>query len=286
MNFLRVERGLSDNTVQSYSYDLQKFKEYLDDRGIPLNEASQGDILAYFNLQREEGKSGRTLSRYLASIRCFYRYLMQEHYIQQDPTENLESPKVERLLPRILSVGEVDLLLSQPDVRTVWGLRDKAMLELIYATGMRVSELLGLDTDHLNLDAGFVRCFGKGAKERIIPVGEVALRYLKEYLAKGWVKLRKSPREKAVFLNRRGKRLSRQGFWKILKGYAKKAGIQKEITPHVLRHSFATHLLENGADLRVVQELLGHADITTTQIYTHLSQKKLREVYERSHPRA
>ncbi len=224
MNFLRVERGLSDNTVQSYSYDLQKFKEYLDDRGIPLNEASQGDILAYFNLQREEGKSGRTLSRYLASIRCFYRYLMQEHYIEQDPTENLESPKVERLLPRILSVGEVDLLLSQPDVRSVWGLRDKAMLELIYATGMRVSELLGLDTDHLNLDAGFVRCFGKGAKERIIPVGEVALRYLKEYLAKGWVKLRKSPREKAVFLNRRGKRLSRQGFWKILKGYAKNAG--------------------------------------------------------------
>lgn len=286
LNFLRVERGLSSNTIQSYRYDLEKFKEYLDGKGISLKDGSQTEILSYFNEQREAGKTPRTLSRYLASIRCFYHYLLQEYYIQVDPTENLESPKAEKHLPRILSVGEVELLLSQPDVGTVAGLRDKAMLELIYATGMRVSELLGLNTEHINLDAGFVRCFGKGSKERIIPVGEVALQYTREYLARGWVKLRKNQREKALFLNRHGKRLSRQGFWKILKGYAKKAGIQKEITPHVLRHSFATHLLENGADLRIVQELLGHADITTTQIYTHLSQKKLREVYERAHPRA
>ncbi len=286
LNFLRVERGLSNNTVQSYRYDLEKFKAYLDSKKIALKDASQTMILGYFNYQREQGRTPRTLARYLAAIRCFYHYLLQEYYIQADPTENLESPKPEKHLPRILSVGEVDLLLSQPNVGTVAGLRDKAMLELIYATGMRVSELLGLNTEHVNLDAGFVRCFGKGSKERIIPVGEVALQYMREYLAKGRAKLRKNHGERALFLNRLGKRLTRQGFWKILKGYAKKAGIQKEITPHVLRHSFATHLLENGADLRVVQELLGHADVTTTQIYTHLSQRKLREVYERAHPRA
>ncbi len=286
LNFLLVERGLSNNTVQSYRYDLTQFEAYLAEKETTLKDASQTVILGYFNYQREQGRTPRTLSRYLAAIRCFYHYLLQEYYIQADPTENLESPKLEKHLPRILSVSEVDLLLSQPNVGTVTGLRDKAMLELIYATGMRVSELLGLNTEHVNLDAGFVRCFGKGSKERIIPVGEIAVRYTREYLAKGRAKLRKNNWERALFLNRLGKRLTRQGFWKILKGYAKKAGIQKEITPHVLRHSFATHLLENGADLRVVQELLGHADITTTQIYTHLSQRKLREVYERAHPRA
>lgn len=286
LNFLLVERGLSRNTVQSYYYDLTQFKTFLTDREASLMTASQGEILSYFSYQREQGRTGRTISRYLAAIRCFYHYLLQEYYIKVDPTENLESPKSEKHLPRILSVEDVDILLSQPNPGKVTGLRDRAMLELIYATGMRVSELTGLNAEHLNLEMGFVKCTGKGSRERIIPVGEIALRFTREYLFNARVKLRKNNWERALFLNRLGKRLTRQGFWKILKGYACKSGIQKEITPHTLRHSFATHLLENGADLRVVQELLGHADVTTTQIYTHLSQRKLREVYERAHPRA
>ena len=286
LNYLRAVRGLAGNTVQSYRYDLTHFTGYLAKGEISFEEVSQETILDYFNELREQGDTARTQSRYLAAIRCFYRYLLQEHVILVDPTANLESPKLEKHLPRILSVKEIDLLLGQAKSGTVAGLRDRAMLELMYATGMRVSELVGLNTDQLNLDRGFVRCLGKGSKERIIPIGEIAVQYNREYLNRGWVKLRKNTWEKAIFLNLHGKRLTRQGFWKILKEYAKRGGIQKEITPHVLRHSFATHLLENGADLRVVQEMLGHADVTTTQIYTHLSQRKLRDVYEHAHPRA
>lgn len=286
LNYLRVVRGMAHNTVQSYRYDLTHFAGHLAAEQVSFEEVSQTTIMDYFSRLREQGHTARTTSRYLAAIRCFYRYLLQEHVILVDPTSNLESPKQEKHLPRVLSVKEVDLLLAQPKSGTIAGLRDRAMLELMYATGMRVSELIGLNTDHLNLDRGFVRCLGKGSKERIIPVGEIAVQCNREYLNRGWVKLRKNTWEKAIYLNLHGKRLTRQGFWKILKEYAKKGGIQKEITPHVLRHSFATHLLENGADLRVVQELLGHADVTTTQIYTHLSQRKLREVYERAHPRA
>ncbi|NPV28567.1 MAG: site-specific tyrosine recombinase XerD [Firmicutes bacterium] len=286
LNYLRVERGLAHNTVESYHYDLIQFAAYLARENSTLKDASEGLILNYLSCQKGQGRSARTLSRYLAAIRSFYHYLLQERYISVDPTQNLTSPKLEKRLPRVLSVQEVELLLSQPDVRTVTGLRDRAMLELLYAAGMRVSELTGLNTEHLNLEMGYVRCVGKGGRERIIPIGMVAVRYAREYLLKSRVKLRKNSWEKALFLNRHGKRLTRQGFWKILKGYAQKAGIQREITPHILRHSFATHLLENGADLRIVQEMLGHADVATTQIYTHLSQKRLREVYERAHPRA
>lgn len=286
LNYLQVVRGLSRNTVQSYQYDLAQFAVHLTKERLSFEEVTPSAIIAYLSLQRERGCTARTLSRYLAAFRCFFRYLLQEHYTMVDPTDNLESPKLEKHLPRILSVKEVDILLSQPKPGTIAGLRDRAMLELMYATGMRVSELIGLNTEQINLDRGFVRCLGKGSKERIIPVGEIAMRCNREYLNRGWVKLRKNTWEKAIFLNMHGRRLTRQGFWKILKEYARKGGIQKEITPHVLRHSFATHLLENGADLRVVQELLGHADVTTTQIYTHLSQRKLRDVYDRAHPRA
>ncbi len=286
LKYLRVERGLAHNTVESYHYDLIQFAAYLARENSTLKDASEGLILNYLSCQKGQGRSARTLSRYLAAIRSFYHYLLQERYISVDPTQNLTSPKLEKRLPRVLSVQEVELLLSQPDVRTVTGLRDRAMLELLYAAGMRVSELTGLNTEHLNLEMGYVRCVGKGGRERIIPIGMVAVRYAREYLLKSRVKLRKNSWEKALFLNRHGKRLTRQGFWKILKGYAQRAGIQREITPHILRHSFATHLLENGADLRIVQEMLGHADVATTQIYTHLSQKRLREVYERAHPRA
>jgi len=286
LNYIRVVRGMARNTVQSYRYDLTHFTGYLATERVSFEEVSDTTILDYFGMLREHGHTARTLSRYLAAIRCLYRYLLQEHVILVDPTTNLESPKLEKHLPRILSVKEIDLLMAQPKTGTIAGLRDRAMLELMYATGMRVSELIGLNTDNLNLDRGFVRCMGKGSKERIIPIGEIAVQYNREYLNRGWAKLRKSTGERAIFLNLHGKRLTRQGFWKILKEYARRGGIQKEIAPHVLRHSFATHLLENGADLRVVQEMLGHADVTTTQIYTHLSQRKLREVYERAHPRA
>lgn len=286
LTFLQVERGLSRNTVQSYRYDLEHFAAFLAGQGCKLEHATQFAILSFLNYQHQQNRSARTRSRKLAAMRAFYRYLLQERRIAADPTENLTSPKLEKVLPRVLSVQDIELLLSQPDAGTVIGLRDKAMLELLYATGMRVSEMLGLNTEHLNLDLGFVRCLGKGSRERIIPVGEVAVRYTREYLSRARLKLRKNAWERAVFLNRNGNRLTRQGFWKILKGYARRAGIPKEITPHVLRHSFATHLLENGADLRAVQEMLGHADVTTTQIYTHLSQGKLREVYDKAHPRA
>jgi integrase/recombinase XerD len=286
LSFLQVERGLAQNTVDSYRYDLEQYAFFLKDKGLSFLEATQSIIFNFLNYQREQNLSARTRSRKLAAIRSLYRFLLQEGKINNDPTENITSPRLEKNLPRVLSVKDVDLLLCQPNSGTVLGLRDKAMLELLYASGMRVSEMLGLDTEHLNLEMGFVRCLGKGSRERLIPIGKVACRYLNEYLFHSRLKLRKKSFERAVFLNNHGRRLSRQGFWKILKGYDDKAGIQKEITPHVLRHSFATHLLENGADLRAVQEMLGHADITTTQIYTHLSQGRLREVYEKTHPRS
>ncbi|MFY9140794.1 MAG: tyrosine recombinase, partial [Thermacetogeniaceae bacterium] len=248
LTFLRVERGLADNTINSYRYDLEQYVSFLSAQKLKLFQATQNVILSFLNQQRLLNKSARTRSRMLAALRGLYRYLLQEGLVTTDPTENLTSPKLEKNLPRVLSVQEVEKLLSQPNSGTLIGLRDKAMLELLYATGMRVSEMLGLDTEHLNLELGFVRCMGKGSRERIIPIGEIAQNYLREYLSRCWLKLRKSTGERALFLNKNGRRLTRQGFWKILKAYAKKAGIQSEITPHVLRHSFATHLLENGAD--------------------------------------
>jgi len=206
--------------------------------------------------------------------------------VGHNPTEYLESPRLPKRLPRVLTVEEVERLLAQPRLDTPAGLRDKAMLELLYATGLRVSELVALNVDHIDLEGQFLRCLGKGSRERVVPVAPVACRHVERYLLQARVKLAKDRGEPALFLNQQGRRLSRQGCWKIIKAYARSAGLQKEITPHTLRHSFATHLLENGADLRAVQELLGHADITATQIYTHLTQKKIREVYERAHPRA
>lgn len=286
LTFLQVERGLSKNTITSYRYDLEQYAAFLKNNKVNILEATQGIIFNFLDCLREQNRSARTRSRKLAAIRSLYRFLLQEGKIKADPTENITAPRLEKNLPQVLSVQDVDLLLSQPNSGTVLGLRDKAMLELLYASGMRVSEMLGLDTEHLNTEMEFVRCLGKGSKERLIPIGKVACRYLNGYLSHSRLKLRKKDFERAVFLNNHGRRLSRQGFWKILKGYADKAGIQKEITPHVLRHSFATHLLENGADLRAVQEMLGHTDISTTEIYTHLSQGRLREVYEKAHPRS
>jgi integrase/recombinase XerD len=222
----------------------------------------------------------------MASIRSFYNFLFQERRVMENPAADLSSPKIEKKLPRVLTTAEVDLLLEQPDLQQVGGLRDKAMLEVIYATGVRVSELISLNTLDINLEAGFLRCTGKGSKERIIPLGSVAVHHLNTYLKAGRPKLVRERSEPALFLNLQGRRLTRQGFWKILKKYARQAGITKEITPHTIRHSFATHLLENGADLRSVQEMLGHADISTTQIYTQVTQRRLRDIYNKTHPRA
>lgn len=285
--YLTVERGLAENTLESYARDLERYRAFLSKHGITKFAATnKTNVMAYLLHLQKQGKATSTISRHLASLKSFYQYLLREKHIEQDPTVNLESPKLQKKLPRVLSVEEVEILLNQPRLNEPAGSRDKAMLELLYATGIRVSELISLDLDHVNLEMGYVRCFGKGSKERIIPIGSLAKKYVEEYLHRGRVRLIKSKGETALFVNHHGRRMTRQGFWKIIKKYAREAGIKKDITPHTLRHSFATHLLENGADLRSVQEMLGHADITTTQIYTHLTRGRLREVYSKTHPRA
>lgn len=287
IDYLRVERGLAVNTLESYGRDLKNYLNYLNKQHITkLDETDKKTIISYLLQMQKKGKASSTISRSLASIRSFYQFMVNESYIPKDPTTNLESPKIEKRLPKVLSIKEVDLLLSQPDLTDPLGLRDKAMLELLYATGIRVSELVSLDVSNVNLQKGYVRCIGKGSKERIIPIGKTAVEFIKVYIKKARVKITKNNSEKALFVNRHGNRLTRQGFWKIIKRYAQKAKIKKDITPHTLRHSFATHLLENGADLRSVQEMLGHADISTTQIYTHITQQRIKEVYNKNHPRA
>lgn len=287
LTFLQVEKGLSKNTLDSYGRDLKKYIEFLKSQKIPsFSETNRTIIISYFLQLQKKGHASSTISRNLASIRAFYQFLVRERYLDKDPTINLESPKLEKRLPKVLSVKEVDLLLEQPDIKKPLGLRDKAMLELLYATGIRVTELITLDITDVELDMGYIKCLGKGSKERIVPIGSEAVKFLEQYILTERKKLIKKREEKALFVNHHGYRLTRQGFWKIIKRYAKRAKINKQITPHTLRHSFATHLLENGADLRSVQELLGHADISTTQIYTHITKKRLREVYSKTHPRA
>ncbi len=284
---LSVERNLSENTLVSYRTDLTGYISFCCKHGLELLEQADRDMIMSYLFQLQiDGRSPATIARHLASIRSFYRYLVREGTLRKDPSVDLESPRPAKKLPRVLTAEEVDHLLAQPLIGEPAGLRDKAMLELMYATGIRVSELVSLNLLHINIENGYIRCFGKGAKERIVPLGDVAARYLKEYLARGRSKLVKAGKEEALFVNQHGRRLTRQGFWKIIKKYAMKAKIETKITPHTLRHSFATHLLENGADLRSVQEMLGHVDISTTQIYTHLTTKRLRKVYDRSSPRA
>lgn len=287
IHYLYLERGLAENTLVSYKLDLDNFSAFCQKENLePLSQTARQAIIFYLLKLKREGKAPATISRHLASLRAFYRFLLQEGVLFQDPTNNLESPRNLERLPHVLSVDEVESLLNQPRTTDPAGLRDKAMLELLYATGIRVSELISLDLGQVNLKHGFIRCLGKGDKERIIPFGSVAGHYVSEYLRQSRAKLTKRKITSALFINQRGYRLTRQGFWKIMKKYALKAGINKEIHPHTLRHSFATHLLENGADLRSVQELLGHADISTTQIYTHLTRAKLKEIYDQAHPRA
>ena len=253
---------------------------------LTINRVTQTTIISYLLHIQGKGLATSTISRNLASLKSFFHFLVRENILSSDPTLNLESPKQQKKLPQVLTTKEVSMLLSIPDLKTIAGLRDKAMLEMLYATGLRVSELTGLDCKDVDLEFGYVKCLGKGSKERIVPLGSVAIRVLKDYLQRGRTELVSAAGCDAIFLNHHGKRLTRQGFWKIIKKYAESLGTEKTITPHTLRHSFATHLLENGADLRAVQEMLGHADISTTQIYTHLTRSRLRKVYDQTHPRA
>lgn len=286
ITYLSVERGLATNTLESYGRDLRQYSEYLEADSETLDAVSRSTVVAYLLHLQGQGKATATIARRLAALKAFYQFLLRERRINQDPTANLESPKLEKRLPKVLTVREVERLLAQPDPAQPAGMRDRAMLELLYATGIRVSELVSLSVVDVNLEMGYIRCSGKGAKERIVPLGSLAIQSCREYLERARGRLVKHESEEALFVNHHGHRLTRQGFWKIVKKYADDAKIEKEITPHTLRHSFATHLLENGADLRSVQEMLGHADISTTQIYTHVTKGRLKEVYARTHPRA
>lgn len=282
--YLQNTKKKSDNTTVSYQRDLKKFCIYLGDKGIQPEEATELDLMGYIHFMEGNHFASSTISRSVASIRALYQYLFHEGKIVKDPSSMLRSPKVEKKIPEILSVDEVDKLLRQPDIHTPKGMRDTAMLELLYATGMRVSELLHLQTSDLNLEYGYVTCHD-GEKERVIPIGNVSKAALKRYMDYARCIFVKDDTETALFTNCSGKAMSRQGFWKVLKGYADEAGIKRDITPHTLRHSFAVHMLQNGADVKSVQEMLGHSDISTTQIYLGMNMVKMREVYMKAHPR-
>lgn len=287
INYLKVERGLAENTLVAYSRDLHVYIDYLmiKVKADSLELVRQADVLAYLGVLKKNGLSPRSRSRALTVLRMFHRFLLREKYVATDPTALIESPRSLRALPKLLSQIEVEALLDAPRGEGELPLRDRAMLETLYATGMRVSELVGLKLGDLKLDIGCVNAFGKGSKQRLIPLGEVALEILRDYLQNGRPKLLKRRVCDQIFLNRLGRPMSRQGFWKNLKRYARQAGIKHEVYPHILRHSFATHLLENGADLRAVQTMLGHADISTTQIYTHVIQERLKKIHQQYHPR-
>ncbi|WP_391121604.1 site-specific tyrosine recombinase XerD [Psychrobacillus sp. L3] len=289
LHFLRIERQLAENTLISYKKDLTDYLRHIFNiqQLHSLDNVERQHIINHIRKLKTEGKSPRSIARHISSIRSFHQFLLREKVTNQDPTIHLEIPQMEQKLPSFLSVEELNGLLNSIDTSKPQGVRDLAMFEIMYASGMRISECLNLDLEDLHLTMGFVRVFGKGGKERIIPLGGAAIRACTTYIEEARPKLLKSTEcTDAIFVNQRGKRLTRQGIWKLLNKHTVNSGIQKEITPHILRHSFATHLIENGADLRAVQEMLGHADISTTQIYTHVSKTRLKEVYKQFHPRA
>lgn len=295
LDYVKVERGLSLNTVESYQRDLLKYSEFLQ-KNVPKNTSGPAIIslgksdlrrliLSYLVYLHQKKLSSKSIARNLVSIRVFYKFLLSEGHIQDTPTQDIESPKVWRTLPKVLTTDEVNRLLSKPNLKTIQGIRDRAIIELLYASGLRISELTSLKSTDIHFEAGYLKAYGKGAKERMVPFGESAMMAMKRYLEarKKWDPLHQVP---IFFLSRLAKKLTRQAVWLILKKYAMEAGVSKNIFPHILRHSFATHLLERGADLRAVQLMLGHADISTTQIYTHVNREHLREIYKKFHPRA
>jgi integrase/recombinase XerD len=285
LDYLAVEKGLAKNSLAAYATDLRKFGVWLGDQSLELDRVERIHIVRYFQSMRKAGISARSVARSLAAIRGLFRFLVAERHLKNEPTENLENPKLWSTLPKSLLSSEVEALLNAPDLTTPEGLRDRAMLELLYATGLRVSELIRVRIDEVVLDAGFLRTMGKGSKERIVPFGDAARQAMIDYSEKARPHFAKD-NDPHLFLSQRGRPMTRQSFWMKVAKYARNAGIKSHISPHVLRHSFATHLLENGADLRSVQMMLGHADISTTQIYTHVSRARLQRMYESFHPRA
>ncbi|WP_352420048.1 site-specific tyrosine recombinase XerD [Proteiniborus sp.] len=285
--YLEVEKELSQNTIESYIRDLRQFNAYLEENNLSdIIHVNKTLIITYLMSLQKSGKSVSTISRNIASLRSFYQFLLNDGIINKDPTINLQSPKQERKLPSILTPKEVEILLEQPNLNCSKGIRDKAMLELLYASGIRVSELIALNVDDINLYMDYILSSRDTPNERVIPIGKMAVDILSLYIEKHRMSFVKDCDEKSLFVNYHGKRLTRQGFWKIVRGYTNQAKINKNITPHTLRHSFAAHLLQNGADLKSVQEMLGHADISTTQVYTLITKNKIKEVYKKAHPRA
>ena len=283
--FLKDDKKLSENTLQSYKRDLKQFRKFVELYSLHYNKVSEDDINLYIKELQESGKKASSISRAIASIRSFYQYVFKKKKIKRDPTANIKSPKIEKRVPSVLTSQEVELLLDQPKDVDLKGTRDKAMLEFAYATGMRVTEIISLNIDNVNLEEGYVTC-ESGNKQRTIPLGNMALKALKEYIEDARDIMIKDEDEKALFVNVNGGRLTRQGFWKIIKYYKEQAHITKDITPHVLRHSFATHLLQNGADLKAIQTMLGHSDISSTQVYMQFQDGGLKDIYKKAHPRA
>ena len=280
-----MERGLSENTLDAYRADLLALDQRLKSRDVALIKASKADLLDYISWRVDGGAKPRSTARQLSSFRRFYRYLLREGVISIDPTAEIAMPKIGRSLPQSLSEDEVDALLAAPNVSEPLGNRDRAMLELLYATGLRVSELINLKMGQMNLNQGVIRVVGKGDRERLIPLGDEAQDWLKDFIEGARIEILLERQTDYLFPTRRGDRMTRQAFWHIIKRYAKKAGVNKKLSPHTVRHAFATHLLNNGADLRVVQLLLGHSDVSTTQIYTHVARERMKDLHSRHHPR-
>lgn len=285
LNFIENDKKVSQNTLQSYRRDILQYEAYVEENKINFAKADEETIKDYLKYMNDIGKKSSTMSRSLASIRSFYQYLLRVKKVKKDPTEGIQSPKIEKRVPSVLTSQEVELLLEQPKNIDLKGIRDKAMLEFAYATGMKVTEIISLDIEDVNLEEGYVTCKGKD-RARNIPLGSLSLKALKEYVENSRNILIKDENVKALFVNTNGQRLTRQGFWKIVKFYKEQAHINKEITPHILRHSFATHLLQNGADLKAIQTMLGHSDISSTQIYMQFQDATIQNIYKKAHPRA
>lgn len=287
LSYLAVEKGLSENTLESYGRDVRKFVRYIEENGpASADDIKYSHILDYLSHFKDRGLNATTLVRSIVSLKQFFKYLLMEKIIREDPAAHIRTPKMKKGIPGVVTLDEVERILGAPDESIPEGLRDSAMLEVLYATGIRVSELIGLKLNDVNFELGFVVVYGKGSKERIVPMGDKARNKLLEYLGSSRQALLKSRDAKALFVTRLGKGMTRQSFWKIIKHHALKAGIAKKISPHTLRHSFATHLLERGADLRTIQLMLGHSDISTTQIYTHVESERLKVIHKKYHPRS